>query len=123
MKKIFAIVAFVLVLAGTAFALSDEEYLSLKKSNADFAKADKRLTQVYGKLKETLSKKAFAEVKDEQLDWIDLGRDEDAAELMSRGYSRAEAYTMATSDRADYLQEILDEAQAKKAKPKKSGKK
>ena len=121
MKKIFAVLAFVLVLAGTAFALSDSEYLSLKKSNSDFAKADKRLAQVYSQLKGALSKKDFAELKDAQLNWIEMGRDEEAAELIDKGYSRAEAYTMATNDRADYLQELLDDAkkQAKKAKPKK----
>ena len=124
MKKVFAVLALVLAFAGTAFALSDSEYLSLKKSNADFARADKRLAQVYGKLKDALSKKEFAELKDAQLEWINSGRDEEAEALMNEGYSRAEAYTMATNDRAGYLQELLDEAQkqakkAQKAKPKK----
>ena len=121
MKKVFAVVAVLLAFVGTAFALSDGEYLSLKKSNSDFAKADKRLAQVYGKLRNALSKKEFAELKDDQLEWINSGRDEEAEALMNEGYSRAEAYTMATNDRAGYLQELLDEAQkqAKKAKPKK----
>jgi uncharacterized protein YecT (DUF1311 family) len=125
MKKIFAAIVMVLVMAGSVFALSDAEYLTLKKSNTDFARADNRLTQVYGKLKATLSEKKFAEIKDEQLEWIESGRDHEARALMNGGYSRAEAYTMATSDRADYLQKILDKAQAKakKAKPKKPGKK
>ena len=120
MKKIFAAIVMLLVMAGSAFALSDAEYLTLKKSNSDFARADKRLTQVYGKLKAVLSKKDFAEIMDEQLEWIESGRDQEARALMNGGYSRAEAYTMATSDRADYLQEILDDvqAQAKKAKKK-----
>lgn len=118
MKKIFVVLALVLAFVGTAFALSDAEYLSLKKSNADFARADKRLTQVYGKLKDALSKKDFADLKDEQLDWIKSERDDEAEELIHKGYSRAEAYTMVTNDRADYLEELLDEVkeQAKKAK-------
>ena len=106
MKKVFAVVALVLAMAGAAFALSDEEYTSLKKSNADFARADKRLTQVWKKLKADLSKSVFAELQKDQREWIDTGRDEEADVLMNDGYSRAEAYTIATNNRADELPDI-----------------
>ena len=106
MKKVFAVIALVLAMAGAAFALSDEEYTSLKKSNADFARADKRLTQVWKKLKADLSKTVFAELQKDQREWINTGRDEEADVLMNDGYSRAEAYTIATNNRADELPDI-----------------
>lgn len=109
MKKLFASIALLLVMAGSAFALSDAEYLRMKKNNADFARADKRLTQVWNKLKASLSRRAFSELQDLQKDWIAYGRDEEAENLMREGYSRAEAYTMATSDRADDLPDIADD--------------
>lgn len=106
MKKILAAVMLLLTMAGAAFALSDQEYLSLKKSNADFARADRRLTQVWKKLKADLSKSVFAELQENQREWIDSGRDEEAEDLMEEGYSRAEAYTIATNNRADELPDI-----------------
>ena len=109
MKKVFASIALLLIMAASAFALSDAEYLRMKKNNADFARADKRLTQVWNKLKTSLSKRVFAELQDLQKDWIAFGRDEEAEDLMREGYSRAEAYTMATSDRADDLPEIAED--------------
>ena len=106
MKKVFAVVMLLLTMAGAAFALSDAEYTTLKKSNADFARADKRLTQVWKKLKADSSKAVFAELQEYQREWIASGRDDEARELMNEGYSRAEAYTMATNNRADELPDI-----------------
>ena len=103
MKKILTAAVLTLALAGTAFALSDSEYLTLKKSNADFARADKHLTQVWKKVTGSMSGRSLKAIRDEQREWIDLGRDEDAAYYMSMGYSRAEAYAMATNDRAEYI--------------------
>ena len=103
MKKILTAAILTLALAGTAFALSDSEYLTLKKSNADFARADKNLTQVWKKVTGNMSGRSLKVIRDEQRQWIDLGRDEDAAYYMSMGYSRAEAYAMATNDRAEYI--------------------
>ncbi|MBQ7155243.1 MAG: DUF1311 domain-containing protein [Synergistaceae bacterium] len=106
MKRIFAVLALLLVAVSPAFALSDEEYLTLKKSNADFAKADRRLAQVWKELKADLYKDAFAELQKNQREWIESGRDEEAEDLMSEGYSKAEAYTIATNNRADELPDI-----------------
>ena len=82
MKKVFAVVMLLLTMAGAAFALSDAEYTTLKKSNADFARADKRLTQVWKKLKADSSKAVFAELQEYQREWIASGRDDEARELM-----------------------------------------
>ena len=105
MKRVI-IAVLLLVLAVPAFALSDSEYLRMKKNNADFARADRRLTQVWRDLKVSLPRSVFAELQDLQNDWIFGGRDEAAERYMDEGYSRAEAYTMATSDRADELPDI-----------------
>ena len=95
--------ALVIMLAGSAFALSDEEYLRLKKSNADFARADRELTQTWKRLKDSMPKRAFRILQDEQREWIDFLRDRVAEDYMDEGYSRAEAYTMATNERIDEL--------------------
>ena len=108
MKKVFAVIALVLLSASACFALSDAEYLRMKKNNADFRKADQRLTQVWKKLKGSLSGRVFAELQALQNDWISFGRDEEAQEYINEGYSRAEAYTMATNERADDLPDIAD---------------
>lgn len=106
MKRLFAVIVLVFLTSGIAFALSDAEYLRMKKNSSDFAKADRRLTQVWNRLKDSMSKRAFSELQDLQRDWIAYGRDEEAQALMDDGYSRVEAYTMATSDRADELPEL-----------------
>ena len=105
MKRVI-IAVLLLVLAVPAFALSDSEYLRMKKNNADFARADRRLTQVWRDLKDSLPRRVFTELQDLQNDWIFGGRDEAAERYMNEGYSRVEAYTMATSDRADELPDI-----------------
>ena len=108
MKRLYAVIALVLLSASACFALSDAEYLRMKKNNADFARADRRLNQVWNRLKDSLSRRAFSELQDLQADWIAWGRDREAEALMNDGYSRAEAYTMATSDRADDLPGIAE---------------
>ena len=114
MKKILTAMVLTLALAGTAFALSDSEYLSLKKSNADFARADKNLTQVWKKVTGSMSGRSLARIRNEQREWIEEGRDDEAEYYMNMGYSRAEAYTMATNDRAEYLPKLAREIRSSK---------
>ena len=109
MKRFLAIIAVLVMMAAPSFALSDSEYLRMKKNNADFARADRRLTQVWKNLKNSLPRRVFAELQDLQNDWIFGGRDDAAESYMNDGYSRVEAYTMATSDRADALPDIADD--------------
>ena len=103
MKRFLAVITLLFMLASPVLALSDAEFLRMKKNNADFARADRRLNQVWSQLKKNTSRAVFRVLSDEQRDWIEWGRDNDAEAYMNDGYSRVEAYTMATSDRADYL--------------------
>ena len=117
MKRFLAILGLLLLSASACFALSDAEYLRMKKNSADFARADKRLNQAWAKLKKSLPKNVFTELDKLQKEWVKSGRDSEAEQLMSDGYSRVEAYTMATSDRADELPKIADSLRKGKAKP------
>lgn len=109
MKRLIPAVLLSIVLTGTAFGLSDKEYIKMKKANADFARADRNLTQVWNKLTRNMPRKYLSILRDEQREWIAVGRDEDAKNYMDMGYSRAEAYTMATNDRAEYLPNLARE--------------
>ncbi|MBR0069128.1 MAG: DUF1311 domain-containing protein [Synergistaceae bacterium] len=107
MKRFMSIIAVILVLAVPALALSDAEYLRMKKSSADFAAADKFLSDAYNNVKNVMSRSEFASVKEEQREWIKSGRDEAARAFMNEGYSKIEAYTKATEERAEELYHIF----------------
>ena len=103
MKRILAAIAIIMTLCGAAFALSDEEYLAMKEASSDFAKAEKRLNDTWKSLKASMKKQHFKILQEEQREWLDGWRDEDARMYMEKGYSRIEAYTMATNERTKYL--------------------
>ena len=105
MRKFYLAVLLVLALCGSAFALSDKDYLRLKRNNKNFARADRELTQIYEAIKDNLSARKFEVVKREQRDWIRTGRDAFAKRRMREGDSKAEAYTAATLARANELRE------------------
>ena len=109
MKRFFAVLALVLLSAGTAFALSDAEYLRMRRNSAAFAKADKKLNQAWAKLRKSLPKNVFAELEEYQHEWIASGRDIEAQSFMNEGYTRVEAYTMATNDRAEALPKLAQD--------------
>ncbi len=102
MKRFLAVVTLVLMLAAPSFALTNKEYGRLM-SNEDFARADRRLNRVYTDLRRTVSKAVWRVLSGEQKEWISWGRDEDAQVYIDDGYSRTEAYTKATNDRAKRL--------------------
>ena len=109
MKRFLAVVTLVFILAAPSFALTNREYGNLM-SNPEFARADRRLNQIYADLRRTVSRAVWSVLKDEQKEWVDWGRDEDAQAYMDEyAYIRNEkqrwikAYTMATNDRANYL--------------------
>ena len=108
MKKIISIFALLILMAAPSFALSDAEYLKMKKNSQSFARADRKLTNVWNKLKKSLPEFIFDELKNNQREWIKQGRDNDAKKYIKEGYSRTEAYTLATNDRANRLPEIAD---------------
>ena len=107
MKRLMSIVAVILVFAVPALALSDSEYLRMKKSSADFAAADKFLSDAYNNVKNVMSRSEFASIKEEQREWIKSGRDEAARAFMNEEYSKIEAYTKATEERAEELYHIF----------------
>ena len=109
MRRIITALLLLMLLTVPAFALSDAEYLRMRKSNADFRAADKRLNQVWANLKKSLPKKVFTQLDKLQREWVASGRDDEASSYMSDGYSRMEAYTLATNERADALPKIAKE--------------
>ena len=109
MKKVFAVIALVMMMCAPAFALSDASYIRMKKNSPEFARADKRLSRVWTNLKKSLPKNVFAELQKDQRQWIASGRDDAADAYMDEGYSRTEAYAQATKDRADLLPRLAEE--------------
>ncbi|MBQ3763781.1 MAG: DUF1311 domain-containing protein [Synergistaceae bacterium] len=108
MKRLISVFILMFLIALPAFALSDAEYLKMRKSSSDFARADKRLNQVWSSLKKSLPKTVFSVLERSQAEWVKTGRDDEASAYMDDGYSRMEAYTMATNARADDLPKIAD---------------
>ena len=105
MKRFCLALLMVIALCSSCFALSDKEYLSLRRGYSEFAKADAYLSQIWNSLKDELTAREFEELKKEQKAWIKSGRDAYARRKMREGYTKAEAYTEATLVRADYLRE------------------
>ncbi len=108
MKKIFLSVILLFLMIAPAYALSDAEYLKFKKNNANFAKADKNLSAVWNKLKKSMKKNEFQELLNNQRAWLNNVRDDVARNYINQGFSRVEAYTKATNDRAKDLPVIAD---------------
>jgi len=99
----FCALIFVVMFYSSAFALSDAEFQKLKK-DPDFAAADKKLNRVYKEVQASMSKSEFEKVKRGQLQWINSERDKEVKKLLSEGnFSKAEAYTTVTLDRARKL--------------------
>ena len=109
MKRLLAVAALVMTMCTPALALSDASYIKMKKNSPEFAQADKRLSRVWTNLKKSLNKKVFAELQKDQRQWVASGRDDAADAYMDEGYSRTEAYTQATKDRADFLPSLAEE--------------
>ena len=109
MKKIFSALMLLLLISSSAFALSDAEYLKMKRNSQSFARADRKLTNVWNKLKKSLPDYAFQELQKNQREWIKKGRDDAAKKYIKEGYSRTEAYTLATNDRANNLPGLAED--------------
>ena len=108
MKKNFLRIITVVVclsLPGNAAALSDADYLQMKRDSPEYASAEQNLTRVWKDLKNSMPQDKYYILLQEQRDWIRAERDAFAAGYMRQGYSRVEAYTMATNDRANFLPE------------------
>ena len=102
MKRLLTAIVLVMVLCVPAFALSDEEYIRLKRYPA-FAEADRSLASAYNDAKDAMNYIDFEELRKSQREWLDSGRDREARRLMRENYSRVEAYTEVTNRRVAYI--------------------
>ncbi|MBQ7216222.1 MAG: hypothetical protein IJS39_09600 [Synergistaceae bacterium] len=119
MKRLLAVLTLVLALYVPAYALSDEEYIRLKRYPA-FAEADRSLASAYNDAKDAMIHSAFEELRESQRDWIDSGRDREARRLMREDYSRVEAYTEVTRRRTAYIRQQISEHSARTPRPRPS---
>ena len=103
MKRILSAAILTLILAGSAFGLSDKEYKQMMKSSKAFREADKFMNECYKECKQTLPSSDFKTVQAEQLEWIKSGRDEEAKSFIDDGMKRADAYAKVTEMRAHEL--------------------
>lgn len=104
MKKTFctSIIFVMLFISAQAFALTDSEYRVMMKYT-DFARADRRLNDIWKRVSRTLSGSVLEQLKEEQREWLRTTRDNEADNLINEGFSRAEAYTEATKKRVHEL--------------------
>ena len=108
MKRILSAFVLVVVLAGSAFGLSDREYRRMRNESKLFRDADKKLSQVWSRIKSKITRpaeSAFEMLKAEQREWIESERDKTAEKYMTRGHARDEAYALATNKRIEELEE------------------
>ena len=99
MKRLLFVFAVMFVMSAPAFGLSDSEYRRMMK-DPEFSAADRELTNAYNEAKRIMSESEFAGFRRDQRDWIAKQRDVRAKTFMEDGYSRVEAYTQATLERA-----------------------
>ena len=119
MKRLLAALILILALYVPAHALSDEDYIRLKRYPA-FAEADRELTQAYNKAKESMTYADFQELRESQREWIESGRDREARRLMREEYTRVEAYTEVTRNRAAYIRREISEHSESASRPRPS---
>ena len=111
MKRLIAILAVVFLISAPAFALTDEEYLQLKRYFPGFAAADRKLTQAYNEAEKVMDKSEFEALRDSQRDWIAGLRDVRAEVFIRDDYSIADAYTRVTFERAENILARIREIQ------------
>ena len=75
MRRIFIAVLLLLV-AVPALALTETEYTRMRRNSAAFARANRRLSQVWTSLRRELPKNVFTELRARQREWLSSGRDE-----------------------------------------------
>ncbi|NLL37149.1 MAG: DUF1311 domain-containing protein [Fretibacterium sp.] len=109
MKKMLVTFCVVLLLAGTASALTDAEYREMMK-DPGFAAADKMLNQAWAEAKKAMPKAAFETLKKEQKVWLAKGRDSEAKKMVEIGFTAPEAYAMVTEIRAGVIRTAVDKA-------------
>ena len=118
MKRLLTALALIMVLCVPAHALTDAEYIRLKRS-PEFTQADRELTKAYNDAKDSMRASDFEKLRDEQREWIDYGRDEHARSLMRNDdYSRIEAYTEATRARTREIRKAIADSPRPRTRPR-----
>lgn len=102
MKRLIAVLAVLFLVSAPAFALSDEQYLELKKFPG-FATAEQKLTKAYNEAEKVMDKSEFEALRESQRDWIAGQRDIRAETFIRDNYSIADAYTRVTLERAESI--------------------
>ena len=108
LKRLTAVFAVIFLFASHAFALSDAEYLKMKRNSPSFARTDRRLNKVWGDLRKSMQHDDFENLKKDQDRWRTNTRDSEAEKYIDEGYSRTEAYMLATHDRARELPALAE---------------
>ncbi len=106
MKRLFSALLLLALLAGSAAALTDKEYLTMKKEDGSFNQADERLNELWKELKSMMSAKDFKALQEENASWLKTGRDKAAKSFMNDGLDKNTAYAEATWTRVTYLAEL-----------------
>lgn len=101
MLRVLASTIFLLVLlCGSAFALSPAELDILRENSPEFGEAEQKLATVYGEVEKNASGEAQAALQAEQKAWLETGLEEDAARLRQEANtSRTKAYIQAMENR------------------------
>ena len=102
MKRLITTLAVLFLISAPAFALSDEQYLELKKFPG-FAAAEQKLTKAYNEAEKVMDKSEFEALRESQRDWIAGQRDIRAETFIRDNYSIADAYTRVTLERAESI--------------------
>ena len=102
MKRLITTLAVLFLVSAPAFALSDEQYLELKKFPG-FATAEQKLTKAYNEAEKVMDKSEFEALRESQRDWIAGQRDIRAETFIRDNYSIADAYTRVTLERAESI--------------------
>ncbi|MDR2459613.1 MAG: hypothetical protein LBE38_02345 [Deltaproteobacteria bacterium] len=97
---------FLLTLSVSAFALPDEQIQEMVRRSPDFSRAENRIVTIW----DQLTRQQRATLRDEQVEWITVHRDQEANALMRAGYSKIEAYTIVTDKRSDYLLRVTGQS-------------
>lgn len=93
-----------LILCGSAFALSPAELDILRENSSEFGEVEQKLATVYGDVEKNASGEAQAALQAEQKAWLETGLEEDAAKLRKEhNLSRTKAYVQAMENRIGAL--------------------
>jgi len=107
LARVFIAVAFVVLAAFPAFALSDADHKAMLAASQEYRDADEGLNGAWKEAKKILEADEFKKLTAEQRAWVKKGRDDEAKALISSGLTKTQAYTEATMDRVLYINNVI----------------